>query len=110
MGIYNLNMADENLINDVTSYEVLRKRIPRYEALYENINEMKRLQAEISTLGTFTKKTGFLPGKNFQRVATIPTAIVHAIWEVDPMFWQTPAKFFRFLKNHPEFDTTTRIA
>lgn len=109
MAGHNLNVADEKLINAACDFNELEKRLPHYRTLYENIQNMKRLQAEISTLGKFTKQSGFIPGRNFQRVATVPVAIVHSIWQVDPDFWQDDRKRNRFFLQHPEFDTRTKV-
>jgi len=109
MGVYRLNMADENLINSVVEKDELVKHLPRMADFYSGIQEMKTLQAEISTLGQFTKKTGFVPGRNMQRVASIPHSIACAILEVDPDFWQDRKKVYRFLQQHPEYDTRTKI-
>lgn len=109
MATYRLSMADENLIEQITDTDELTQRIPRLNTFFEGVQEMKQLQKEISTLGRFTKKSGFDPGRNFQRVATIPYSIAHTIWHIDPDFWSDKAKVYRFLKAHPEYDTRTKV-
>lgn len=109
MKTHSLNFADENFINSVLDVDELTKRVPRLVGYFEGIQEMKNLQAEISTLGKFTKQSGFWPGRNMQRVASIPYSIVAAILEVDPEFFQDRGKVYRFLAQHPEYDTRTRV-
>jgi len=109
MATFNLNMADENLLDKVLDQDVLEERVPRLKTFFEGIQEMRSLQAEVSTLGEFTKRTGFTPGKNFQRIATIPYSVKAAIEAVDPIFFRDKEKVLRFLKRHPEYDTRTKL-
>lgn len=105
MAVYNLNMADNKLIESISDPDELVKRMPRLNGFYEGVQEMGDLIQEISVLGSITKKTGFVAGKNFQRIASLPQALAHTIWMVDPDFWTNKAKVYRFLEKHPEYDT-----
>jgi hypothetical protein len=110
MAKHNLNFADEHFINSVLDTDELTKRVPRLEGYFDAVQEMKSIQAEISTLGKFTKQSGFWPGRNFQRLASIPYSIVAAIVEVDPEFFRDRGKVYRFLAQHPEYDTRTKVS
>jgi neutral trehalase len=109
MATYHLNLADEHLLDQVLEPETLAKHVPRMETFFEGIQEMRSLQAEISSLGDFTRRTGFTPGKNFQRIATIPYSVKAAIEAVDEGFFQNKDKVLRFLQRHPEYDTRSKL-
>lgn len=110
MAVYNLNLANEKQINAITDLETLRVRVPRFENFWDAVKDMKDLMANGgSTLGAHTKQSGFWPSRNMQRVATIPYSIAAAILEVDPEFFTDRGKVYRFLAQHPEYDTRTRV-
>jgi hypothetical protein len=109
MATYRWSPADENLLDQVLDQDTLTQRVPRLSTFFDGIQEMKSIQAEVSTLGEFTKRTGFTPGKNFQRVATIPYSVKAALEAVDPEFFRDKAKVYRFLSRHPEYDVRTKL-
>lgn len=102
------SFADENFINSVIEPNHLVERVPRLETFFEGVQEMKDLQARGSTYGAHNKVSGFTPGRQMQRIATIPYSIAAAILEVDPEFFTDRGKVYRFLSQHPEYDTRTR--
>ena len=103
MAVYNLNMADENLIEEITDLDTLTKRVPRLNQFFEGIEDVASWQAANGKLGKFTGKTGFSTNGNLQRIATIPFSVAAAVREIDPLFWRDPVKVGRFLKKHPEY-------
>lgn len=105
MAVYNLNMADEKLIDETIEVDQLVSHVPRLENFFDGIQEMASMQAEISKIGEVTKRSGFTPDMRMQRIATIPYSVAHTIQEVDPEFWKDKAKVYRFLARHPEYDT-----
>jgi len=109
MATYNLNMADENLIEEITEQDELAKRIPWFNTHLEGVQDLRILQAEASTLGKFTRQSGFTPCRTMQRIASIPWPVAVAIKEIDPTFFRDPAKVGRFLKKHPEYSTVSLI-
>lgn len=109
MGVYRWDAKSEQLLNDVTDSAVLRDRLPRLNDFYEGIESMRQVQDEISVLGSFTKRTGFTPGKNFQRIATIPYSVAAAMVEIDPEIFKDRGRFYRWLGQHPEYDTRSSI-
>ena len=109
MAIHNLNMADENLIEEVIEGTGRENRIPWLNTHLEGVQEFKTLQAEISTLGKFTKQSGFSKCRTMQRIASIPWPVACAIKEIDPLFFKDPVKVGRFLKKHPEYSVVQTI-
>lgn len=107
MAVHRFSAAEDKLLDQITDQDELIRRMPRMNTFFEGIQDMKTLVNEISVLGTFTKKSGFVAGKNFQRIASIPYSVAHAILEIDPEFWTNKAKVYRFLEAHPEYDTRT---
>jgi hypothetical protein len=103
MAIYNLNMAEENLIEEITNRQELERRIPWLNQQLDAVQELKALQAEASTLGRFTKQSGFTKCRTMQRIASIPWPVAIAIKEIDPLFFRNPEKVGKFLKKHPEY-------
>jgi hypothetical protein len=70
---------------------------------------MAGLMAEASTLGKYTKQTGFTRCRTMQRIASIPWSVAVAIKEIDPEFFKSPEKVGRFLKRHPGYATVRTI-
>lgn len=109
MSVYRFSAAEDKLLDQITDKDELIHRLPRMNTFFEGVQDMRTLVSEISVLGTFTKKTGFVAGKNFQRIASIPYSVAHAILEIDPDFWTNKAKVYRFLEAHPEYDTRSLV-
>jgi len=103
MAIHNLNMADENLIEEVIADTESQNRIPWLNTHLEGVQELKTLQAEITTLGKYTNQSGFSKCRTMQRFASIPWPVAIAVKQIDPLFFKDPVKVGRFLKKHPEY-------
>lgn len=106
MAVHNLNLADENLIDAVIDDAVKQERIPWHATHLDGVQDLATLQAEISTLGKFTKASGFTPCRTMQRIASIPWPVACAVKEIDPNFFKDPVKVGRFLRKHPEYAVT----
>jgi hypothetical protein len=109
MATYNLNMADEKLIEQITNPEQLEPRIENYSGFLDHVKALETMHAESSTIGSFTHRSGFSKCKTFQRIASIPWSVACAIKEIDPGFFRDPVKVGKFLKKHPEYATTRII-
>ena len=109
MAIYNLNMADENLIEEITDVDTLTKRVPRLTDFFDGIQDVASWQVANGKLGQFTGKTGFSTNGNLQRIATIPFSVAQAVREIDPTYWRDPVKVGKFLKKHPEYCTVRTV-
>jgi hypothetical protein len=109
MAVYNLNMADENLIEEITDQVELNRRIPGFNTFLEGAQDLRTLNAEASQLGKYTKQSGFSKCRTFQRIASIPWSVAVAIKEIDPLFFRDPIKVGRFLKRHPEYAVVQTI-
>jgi hypothetical protein len=109
MAVYNLNMADENLIEEITDQVELNRRIPGFNTFLEGAQDLRTLNAEASQLGKYTKQSGFSKCRTFQRIASIPWSVAVAIKEIDPLFFRDPVKVGRFLKRHPEYAVVQTI-
>jgi len=109
MTVYNLNMADENLIEEITNHDELAKRIPGFSTFLEGAQDLKTLNAEASQLGKYTKQSGFSKCRTFQRIASIPWAVACAIKEIDPTYFRDPVKVGKFLRKHPEYAVVQTI-
>lgn len=109
MAIHNLNLADETLIDAVIDDAVKQELIPWHSTHVDGVQDMATLQAEISTLGKYTKASGFTPCRSMQRIASIPWPVAVAVKEIDPLFFKDPVKVGRFLKKHPEYCTTRTV-
>lgn len=109
MAVYRWIGAEEKIIHNLLDQDALLKKVPRLHTFYEGVGEMRSLQAEISTLGSMTRRSGFTPGKDFQRIASIPYSVAAAIVMIDPEFFKDRGKVYRFLKAHPEYDTRTTV-
>jgi hypothetical protein len=106
---YNLNMADEKLIEQITDNDELERRIPNYSGFLANNEDIRNMHAESSTIGSFTHRSGFSKCKTFQRFASIPWPVACAIKEIDPLFFKDPEKVGRLLRKHPEYAVTQII-
>lgn len=108
MSKFVMNMADKNLITEVLETDHLRARVPRMNEFLEGIRDMRVIQNS-STVGSHTHKTGFTPCKTMQYMGTVTPAILAAVYEVDPEFWNSSEKIAWFFRNFPEYDTRTEI-
>jgi hypothetical protein len=109
MAVYHLNMADENLVDAIVDQVELEKRVPGYTDFLDGVQDMAGLMEEASTLGKYTKQTGFTRCRTMQRIASIPWSVACAVREIDPEFFKSPEKVGRFLKRHPEYATVRTI-
>jgi len=107
------DFADRNLVNKVVEPDQLNKLVPNHERFLEGVQEMRTMQREIAILegvrAKVTRQSGFTADARMQRIATIPLAVKVAIEMVDPAFFKDRAKVYRFLMDHPEYDTRSKI-
>ena len=109
MPVHNLNMADENLIEEITDMDTLLARVPRFEQFFDAVKDLESFQAANSKAGELSGRTGFTIDKSLQWIARVPISVACAVKEIDPMFWRDPVKVGKFLKKHPEYCVTRVI-
>lgn len=78
------NAAGMRVLEEVTTLDALKPRIERFETIEEGLAERRAYQAEVTKLGRFVQATGFSPGRDFLRVASIPSSVWSAVLEVFP--------------------------
>jgi hypothetical protein len=72
------------VLEDVVKLDVLKPRIERFNTIEEGLEEKRTLQAEVTQLGRFTQANGFTPGRDFQRICSIPSSVWSAVLEIFP--------------------------
>lgn len=78
------NRAGMRVLEGVVGIDVLKPRIERFAEIEEGLAERRSYQDEITKLGRFVQKSGFSPGRDFLRVASIPASVWSAVLEVFP--------------------------
>lgn len=106
MATYNLNMADEKLIDQITDIDALTQRIPRIQTFLEGIQDKKTELRQAGNRGQFTRTSGWWKDGSMQYAGTLPVSIKAAIEQIDPEFFKSPAKTLRFFSQHPEYIVT----
>lgn len=91
------SFADLKLAEQIATPEVLTPLVPRIGEIAEGAAMMRSMQQEISTLGRFTRATGFSPGRDLQRVAYIPGSVRAALNIIDPEILTDRKKFYEYL-------------
>lgn len=104
---HGLNFAEKNLIKEVLDQDTLVEHVPRYKTFFEGIQDMKVIQAETGGRGKHTGLTGFTPDKSLLYLGTVPQAVMAAVRELIPDFWERKDCVYWFFKNFPEYDTRT---
>lgn len=79
--------AGIKVLKDVVGLETLKPRIERFHTVEEGLREQRTIQNEITLLGKYVNSNGFTPGRDFQRVATIPSSVWSAVMEVFGNEW-----------------------
>jgi hypothetical protein len=72
------------VLEEVVSIDALKPRIERFNTIEEGLAERREYQNEITKLGRFVQTSGFSPGRDFMRVASIPSSVWSAVLEVFP--------------------------
>lgn len=95
-----LDIADRNLIRAISDPEELQKRTPKIEPYLEAAQRDREMMKEIAALGQFDPKA------RMRRVAShIPAAVLGMMQQIDENFMKDKRKFYRWLDEHPEWDT-----
>lgn len=105
MATYNLNLADEHLIEQITDLDALTNAIPRIQTFLEGVKEQRAIIADQGHAGRFTRSTGWWQNGSMQYLGTLPVSVKAAIEQIDPDFFnpQTPQKALKFFSAHPEY-------
>lgn len=91
------NQAEFKLLEQVATLKVLKPRIERFATLEEGLRDLRQLQREITTVGKYVDAHGFTPGREMQRVATIPSSVWSAVLEVFPTAGKDKELFYALL-------------
>lgn len=95
------------VLGEVASLETLKPRIKRFETVAEGLAETRVMQQEITKVGKYVHAHGFSPGRDFQRVATIPSSVWSAVVSVFPTAGSDKKLFYALLAG-PLRDYDTR--
>lgn len=110
MATYRLDLADKKLVDQISDPDTLVAYVPRMKTFLNAMREKRNLMANGgSTVGRFTKASGFTPDGHFQYAATVPVSVFTAMLEVDPEFGTNQEKFIAWLKRNPQFAATERV-
>jgi len=103
--------AEDAFIEEFTNFDDINANMPNRLLTdhVEAVRDMRQMAKEISVLGKMNNSQGWTRGRNFQRVASIPSPILGAIKRIDPDFMTDKKKFFRWLDNHPEYDLRGKV-
>lgn len=93
-----LSPADKKLLEEVFDPQITSGRSPELGNYLSSIEELSRMNNEITTRGKFTGVGGFDPGYNLQKVAHIPLKVANIILTVDPDILTNKKKFYAWLK------------
>ena len=92
-------VPERKLLSQALAVENVEKAVPRLHEFHEGIREWSSMQHEIAQLGRYTRKTGFSPDRQFQKVATIPISVKAAILEVMPEAFEDKEQFYSLLND-----------
>jgi hypothetical protein len=110
MAKHNISFADKKLIGEISAPEVLTPLVPRIGEVAEGAAMMRSMNHEISELGKFTRRNGFTPGRDFQRVASIPASVRAAILQVHPDAFTNKKVFYELLEGPlKDYDLRSKI-
>ena len=93
-----LSPADKKLLDEVFEPQLVKEKSSELSGYLNSIEELSRINQEITTRGKHTGAAGFTPDFNLQKVAHIPLKIAHIILRVDPDILTNKKKFYAFLK------------
>jgi hypothetical protein len=85
------------VLEEVCPIDNLKPRIERFTEIEEGLAERRAYQAEITKLGRFVQATGFSPGRDFLRVASVPSSVWSAVLEVFPDAGTSKELFYALL-------------
>jgi hypothetical protein len=110
MATHRMDFADKKLVDSVTDADTLRQFVPRMDSFFSAMEQKRDLMAKGgSSIGQFTKASGFTPDGTMQYVATVPASVFAAMLEVDPTFGTDERKFMEWLKRNPQFAASSRV-
>lgn len=75
------------VLEDVVRVDVLKPHIERFSTVDEGLAQSRAYQEEIMKVGKITGKAGFSPGRDFFRMARIPSSVWSAVMEVFGNEW-----------------------
>lgn len=96
--VNNISFADKKLIGEIATPEVLAPLIPRIGEIADGAAMMRSMNHEISKVGQFVRRNGFTPGRDFQRVASIPASVRAAILQIHPDAFTNKKIFYELLE------------
>lgn len=79
-----LYKPEMKVLESVVGLDTLKPRIERFAAIEDGLAESRVMHNEITKVGRFVESNGFTPGRDFQRVAAIPSSVWSAVLEVFP--------------------------
>jgi len=93
-----LSPADKKLLDEVFEPQLVRGKSKELGNYLEAIEDLSKMNQEITTRGKHTGAVGFSADFNLQKVAHIPLKIAHIILRIDPDILTDKKKFYAFLK------------
>ena len=101
--------AERNIVNEISDPETLCCLIGQMPEYLEAVRELReQIAADESSVGTFTRMSGFAAGGNMQRVGWIPEKLFVAVEKIFPGFFKDQKRRDRFLKENPIFNLRTK--
>ena len=93
-----LSPADKKLMDEVFEPQFTQDRSPELGDYLGAIEDLSRMNNEITTRGKHTGVGGFSPDFNLQKVAHIPLKVANIILTIDPEILTDKKKFYAWLK------------
>lgn len=94
----NLAPADKKLMDEVFDPQFTNKRSNELANYLDAIEDLSKMNNEITTRGRFTGVGGFDPTMNVQKVAHIPLKVANIILSIDPEILTNKKKFYAWLE------------
>lgn len=93
-----LSPADKKLMDEVFDPQFTQGRSEELGNYLDSIENLSKMNNEITTRGRFTGVGGFDPTMGVQKVAHIPLKVANIILTIDPEILTNKKKFYEWLK------------
>ena len=103
-------MARESTIDFISEPKWLIDAIPKFEDLFEGIQDLRAMQEEATKISNATRAVGMTNGGTLMRLACFPKSLYAAIVQVNPNFLKDKPEFYRWLDRHPEYRVGRTVA
>lgn len=99
-----------SLIDHISDTGTLVDCAPKYEDMFEGIQDLKSQMEEAKKISSACESVGMTRGGNLMRIACFPHDLYVAICEVNPFFLKDKREFYSWLSKNPFYRVGRSIA